>query len=222
MADGLQGLLTEQTATITTMKRVLPNFKKLGKANVTQYKAKKRLEHMEALWEKCQLLNVKLLQTATAEKQRIIKYFTEEEFLAAEDVYNETTDHLADVIGKLSHHEPIAASSVSDMSLKESGTVALQLPRISLPKFSGNFTEWENFRGIFESLVASKESLSNSQKLHDLKASVTGEAALLINHIQIADTNYQSSDFGAAIPTRGARAPRKAVPTMSVGQPIGR
>jgi len=31
------------------------------------------------------------------------------------------------------------------------------------------------------------------QKLHYLKTSVTGEAALLINHIQIADTNYDAA-----------------------------
>jgi len=85
------------------------------------------------------------------------------------------------------------ASSVSDVSLRDSSAVTLQLPRITLPKFSGNFAEWENFRGIFESLVDSKTSLSNTQKLHYLKASVTGEAALLINHIQIADTNYDAA-----------------------------
>lgn len=70
---------------------------------------------------------------------------------------------------------------------------SLQLPRITLPKFSGKFTEWENFRGIFESLVASNESLSNTQKLHYLKASVTDDAMLLINNINISDANYEAA-----------------------------
>ncbi|XP_070171514.1 uncharacterized protein [Polyergus mexicanus] len=175
-------------------KRVFPNFKKMGKANVTQYKAKSRLDALETLWERCQRLNVQLQQIATADEQRTVKYFTEEEFFTAEDVYHEAADYLADVIDKFSRCDPNAASSVSDISSRKlSGAVSLQLPRIPLPKFSGNFAEWENFRGIFESLVASKESLSNTQKLHYLKASVTGEAAILINHVKIADTNYDGA-----------------------------
>ncbi|XP_070170716.1 uncharacterized protein [Polyergus mexicanus] len=194
MTVSLQGLLIKQSITISSMKRVFPNFKKMGKANVTQYKAKSRLDALETLWERCQRLNVQLQQIATADEQRTVQYFTEEEFFTAEDVYHEAADYLADVIGKFSRCDPTAASSVSDISSRElSGAVSLQLPRIPLPKFSGNFAEWENFRGIFESLVASKESLSNTQKLHYLKASVTGEAAVLINHVKIADTNYDGA-----------------------------
>ncbi|XP_070169436.1 uncharacterized protein [Polyergus mexicanus] len=194
MTDSLQGLLIEQSITISSMKRVFPNFKKMGKANVTQYKAKSRLDALETLWERCQRLNVQLQQIATADEQRTVPYFTEEEFFTAEDVYHEAADYLADVIGKFSRCDPNAASTVSDTSSRElSGAVSLQLPRIPLPKFSGNFAEWENFRGIFESLVASKESLSNTQKLHYLKASVTGEAAVLINHVKIADANYDGA-----------------------------
>ncbi|XP_070169700.1 uncharacterized protein [Polyergus mexicanus] len=194
MTDSLQGLLIEQSITISSMKRVFPNFKKMGKANVTQYKAKSRLDALETLWERCQRLNVQLQQIATADEQRTVPYFTEEEFFTAEDVYHEAADYLADVIGKFSRCDPNAASTVSDISSRElSGAVSLQLPRIPLPKFSGNFAEWENFRGIFESLVASKESLSNTQKLHYLKASVTGEAAVLINHVKIADANYDGA-----------------------------
>ncbi|XP_070170845.1 uncharacterized protein [Polyergus mexicanus] len=194
MTDSLQGLLIEQSITISLMKRVFPNFKKMGKANVTQYKAKSRLDALETLWERCQRLNVQLQQIATADEQRTVQYFIEEEFFTAEDVYHEAADYLADVIGKFSRCDPNAASTVSDISSRElSGAVSLQLPRIPLPKFSGNFAEWENFRGIFESLVASKESLSNTQKLHYLKASVTGEAAVLINHVKIADANYDGA-----------------------------
>ena len=83
---------------------------------------------------------------------------------------------------------------VSDTSLRDlPGAVSLQLPRISLPKFSGNYAEWENFRELFESLVTSKDSLSNTPKLHYLKARVTGKAAILISHIKVTDTNYDAT-----------------------------
>jgi len=40
---------------------------------------------------------------------------------------------------------------------------------------------------MLESLVASRDSLTNTQKLHYLKASVTGEVALLISYAQIVN-----------------------------------
>jgi len=74
-------------------------------------------------------------------EQRTVGHFTAEEFYDAEDAYHETADYLADLIGKLSHGNQNAAS-VSDISLRESSNMmSLQLPRILLPKFSGNFVE---------------------------------------------------------------------------------
>lgn len=194
MEDELSDLLVEQMAIINSIKRSLPNFKKLGKANITLCKAKNRLDRLEILWEQCQRLNVRLLQITTPEKQSVIEYFKTEELYVAEDAYLEAADFLADTIGQFVQRAPESTMTVSNTSFREySSPVSLQLPRISLPKFSGNFAEWENFRGIYESLVASNESLTRTQKLHYLKASVTGDAALLISHIQIADTNYDAA-----------------------------
>ncbi|XP_029174701.1 uncharacterized protein LOC114943277 [Nylanderia fulva] len=67
-----------------------------------------------------------------------------------------------------------------------------QLPRISLPKFSGKFSEWESFKNTFESLVASNDSLSNTQKFHYLKTSVISDAASIISNLKISDANYES------------------------------
>jgi hypothetical protein len=62
--------------------------------------------------------------------------------------------------------------------------------RIVLPKFSGKFSEWENVRRTFESLVDSNDAMSNTLKFHYLKSSVTDNATLLINKLQISPENY--------------------------------
>lgn len=62
-----------------------------------------------------------------------------------------------------------------------------------LPKFFGNFSEWENFKSIFESLVSSNDALSNTQKLHYLKVNLSGDAALLINNLKVSDENYEAA-----------------------------
>lgn len=82
----------------------------------------------------------------------------------------------------------------SDVSYRDaSSQFILQLPRITLPKFSGDFAEWENFRSLFESFVASNDAIPNTQKLHYLKTSLDGDAAKLIKNLKISDANYVSA-----------------------------
>ncbi|XP_071580298.1 uncharacterized protein, partial [Temnothorax nylanderi] len=194
MSSDLENLLIAQGNAIDQLRRSLINFKKLPKAQVTLPKTKGRLTNLEGLWEKVQALHVQLLQTATAEEKKSTHYFKDEEFLAAEDAYLDATDHLHEVIGKLSSDAPSAPYRGNESSYRDAHSgVSLHLPRISLPNFSGAFAEWENFRGVFESLVANSESLTRTQKLHYLKASLSGEAASLINNIQISDANYEAA-----------------------------
>ncbi|KMQ91090.1 hypothetical protein RF55_9085 [Lasius niger] len=117
MVDDLKDLLNEQSTIIASIKRVLANFKKIGKANVIQYKAKKQLENLEALWKKCQRQHVRLLQMAMVEEQRTVRYFSTDDFFAAEDDYHEAADHFADIIGKLAHGNSNPTDSVSDAYL---------------------------------------------------------------------------------------------------------
>lgn len=188
MSQDLHHLLIKQELTIKSIKRVLVNYKKLSKPNISLSKTKGRLSNLEDLWA---TLHVRLMQTATAEEQKTTPYFAKDEILDAEDAFLEAADYLNDMIGKFAKVETGSSDTGNESSFRDSlsGT-SLQLPRISLSKFSGNFSEWENFRGIFESLVAANESLSNTQKLHYLKASLTGDAALLVNNIRVCDANY--------------------------------
>ena len=50
------------------------------------------------------------------------------------------------------------------------------LPKIDLPKFSGKFSDWENFRDVFRSIVHRREDLSLIMKLYYLHTHLTGEA----------------------------------------------
>lgn len=194
MSQDLRNLLIEQELTIKSIKRVLVNYKKLSKQNITLSKTKGRLSNLEELWKKCQALHVRLMQTATTEEQRSTQYFAKDEILDVEDAFLEAADYLNDAIGKFTKVETAPSDKGNESSFRDSlSATALQLPRITLPKFSGNFSEWENFRGIFESLVATNDSLSNTQKLHYLKASLSGDAALLVSNIRVSDANYDAA-----------------------------
>ncbi|XP_011157578.2 uncharacterized protein LOC105194393 [Solenopsis invicta] len=67
----------------------------------------------------------------------------------------------------------------------------VKLPSIDSPKFDGNYERWIPFRDLFDSLIASNITLSPVQKLHYLRVSLTGEAAKVINSIELTNDNYE-------------------------------
>ena len=66
----------------------------------------------------------------------------------------------------------------------------IKLPRITLPVFDGDYKDWTLFESIFTDLIHNSPHISNSQKLHYLKANVKGSAAELIKSFAITDENY--------------------------------
>ncbi|XP_011169928.2 uncharacterized protein LOC105202933 [Solenopsis invicta] len=69
----------------------------------------------------------------------------------------------------------------------------IRLPKIELPNFSGAYEEWHSFFGIFDSLIHSNDSLNNIQKFHYLKSALKGEAAEIIDSLEITDANYRDA-----------------------------
>ncbi|XP_011871024.1 PREDICTED: uncharacterized protein LOC105563753, partial [Vollenhovia emeryi] len=64
------------------------------------------------------------------------------------------------------------------------------LPRIQLPQFSGRYEDWPPFRDLFNSLIGKDAATSPVEKLHYLKASVKGDADLLIRNLPTTSENY--------------------------------
>ena len=69
----------------------------------------------------------------------------------------------------------------------------MNLPDIEIPKFSGDYLEWPNFRDLFESAIDKNVRLPKVQKLYHLKTKLTGEALQIIKHITNSETNYQTA-----------------------------
>lgn len=66
----------------------------------------------------------------------------------------------------------------------------VKLPQLSLPNFSGHIEQWLNFRDMFGSLIHSNDELSPVQKFQYLKSSLSGDAAALIQSLEITAGNY--------------------------------
>ncbi|XP_047985748.1 uncharacterized protein LOC125225976 [Leguminivora glycinivorella] len=67
---------------------------------------------------------------------------------------------------------------------------SVKLPTISLPSFDGSHEHWIAFRDTFSSLVHNSQEISDIQKFHYLKSSLTGSAQLVIDSIEFSTDNY--------------------------------
>lgn len=66
----------------------------------------------------------------------------------------------------------------------------INLPKINLPVFHGDYEKWLEYHDTFKSMIHNQTSIGNIQKFHYLKASLRGEAAQLISAIELSENNY--------------------------------
>ena len=62
------------------------------------------------------------------------------------------------------------------MQLSTGGTIRPLLPEISLPRFSGDYTQRTSFRDLFSSMVSSNNDLAKVAKMHYFVGCLSGEA----------------------------------------------
>jgi len=176
------------------MLRILPNFNKLSKAKRTDGDSEDTHRQVERLLEVCptvwyvQTQHARLCAETDAASRMQFEYFSKDQFLLTSDSVEEITDMLTESLENL---QPKSDSSFNESSgSHDSRPSAIQLPRITIPSFSGELIQWENFRDVFQSLVADHHDLSNVQKLHYLKANLKGEAGSVLSNVQVTDANY--------------------------------
>ncbi|XP_053685762.1 uncharacterized protein LOC128735296 [Sabethes cyaneus] len=66
----------------------------------------------------------------------------------------------------------------------------IRLPEMKLKEFSGDLDDWVTFRDLFVSLIHSNLQLTAVQKMHYLRATLTGDAARIISALEISANNY--------------------------------
>lgn len=64
-------------------------------------------------------------------------------------------------------------------------------PRIEVPYFDGDYTNWESFRDLFLETIHDNPTLNNAQKMKFLKSKLRGEAEKLIKHLPVSSANYE-------------------------------
>ena len=69
----------------------------------------------------------------------------------------------------------------------------IELPKLELPRFSGNADEWHEFFQMYCSMVHSNDRISVLHKNHYLRQCLDGPAADLIRSIPVTDVDYKTA-----------------------------
>lgn len=109
-----------------------------------------------------------------------------------EEAFYDLSSKIRELIERSSAPRNTAATSPMPSIVAENTQYIsnVRLPKLDLPKFSGEYDEWFPFCDAFRSAIHSNPSLSNGQKLQYLRASTTGDAHKIISLFEIIDENY--------------------------------
>lgn len=171
------------------------NLKKCPKTRLTRGYIEARIKIIEDHWQRFTCCHEDLVKITPKEVKGTLPYFLNEEYFICEDTYSILQGDLKDLLTKLteSSNTIIQTSSNKSANVTDFAPIQVHLPKIVLPSFNGTYEGWPTFSDLFISLVHNNTNLSEVQKLHYLKTSVTGEAETLLKNIQITSNNYQSA-----------------------------
>lgn len=161
------------------------NFKKSSKVRLTKDYIESRLELLESMWDQYQKNHADIILSSDRKLLEATKYTTDDLFCTTEECYIEYKCVLK---SKLSDISPITILPSNENNSSKSGS-NVKLPKMEIPKFSGDYSQWTTFRDLFMSLVH-KSDIDNAQKMQYLKGLLSGEAEQLVRHINISSDNY--------------------------------
>ncbi|XP_026746171.1 uncharacterized protein LOC113507515 isoform X3 [Trichoplusia ni] len=147
-----------------------------------------RLSTFESLYEKYDILQTELEEAVDDPSEQ---YTEREEFEKQYYSLVATARHLIGMARK--HLSRDAAFGVESGTSHTHKHTSVRLPKIDLPKFSGSYHDWLEFRDTFISIIHNNEGIDNINKLHYLRASLKGSASLIIDNLDFRSDNYDAA-----------------------------
>lgn len=194
MSLTIDELLIMQSSLIEQMTKFVSNTKKTAIPKRTHGYYLSRVNGWHDLWQQFRSNEEKIALIKT-EDDLDKTYFSEDHYSIQEALYYEFKGELIDYVEKFEKlekaHDPTTSpNSTAQSDTRETHSTHTNLPRISLPKFSGDYNEWIAYRDLYLSVIHQNTNLENVQKFHYLKTTLSGEAANIIKHISITNANY--------------------------------
>ena len=188
----METYFTMQEDTKLKIQKARVNFKKSPKDRITISYLETRLDTLESYWTLYRETHRVIISEFNSKELMKCNYYTDDAYDVTEELYTDYKTELKDCMLKFkldSNTVTVSSSNVIESNVGQSFSV--KLPMITIPSFSGKYSEWTSFRDLFISLIHSNKALDDVQRLHYLKGYLTGEAEQLLRHIAITANNYQ-------------------------------
>ncbi len=164
----------------TALQRMLNRVQTTDPTTVSEADVEALLETTEIHWAKLEQANEAVLASA-ADEAAIQVQFT---------AYAPMEENYIRVKAALKTLKRQVASPAATAAPIPPPTHNIKLPNMPLPKFDGKYEDWPTFSDLFTASFHNNSSLSGSQKLQYLQASLTGDAASTVKSFSITDVNY--------------------------------
>lgn len=183
----MESLVNFQNDVYNRINKAKINFKKTPKERITKFYVESKLEALDQLWADFKVGHKELIKTVDYKLLSEHNYVTADVYEKAEEIFTQYKCDLKNVLAGFLCTQSRPSVDQGDLTVNPN---QVRLPKISIPSFSGKYTEWTTFRDLFISMIHNNKSLDNVQKLHYLKGYLTGEAEQLIRYTPVSDANY--------------------------------
>lgn len=147
----MESLINIQYDLNLRIKKARVNFKNAPKERITKGYIETRLETLEQLWLEFKTGHKELVKLSSPSKLKLESYVTEDVYDKTEDVY---VDHKCELI-ELLKDEHCNNISNKGANVKPNH---VKLPKISIPTFSGKYSEWTTFKDLFVSMIHNNDT----------------------------------------------------------------
>lgn len=172
-----------QATKLKSLTRLISQIDTADRSKVNTYYQLK-WEALTALWTSINQLHEEIVLALNfANTQTSKEYIEKGIYDDAEERYINTAIFLRQIVDSTVQSK-IPTSTVADN---------IKLPRLNIPEFSGNINDWKPFQDIFTQLIHENQTLSDLQKFQYLKTRMLGEAAKLLQHLELSSHNYATA-----------------------------
>ena len=182
MADKVQFLNFEEII------RIQRNYKKDSESRYKTSYFLTRIRLLNEAWEKCTTEHSDVYHAKTHEQKELKEYMAKYEQIY--EIFLELLDDFENRLAEFQRMETAAAQPVAPVQVVQQGSAQMQLERVKIPTFSGNYIEWRTFYDLFMTMVHKNAQFSDAQRMQHLKTHLSGDPARLINNLQVSDANY--------------------------------
>lgn len=159
-----------------------------------EHEIKERLDKLTEVWEKFQNIQYAIRearkQGIQEQDEQIEAIETEEE--AQEKEFEDSYFKLVAIAKRMlnqinSATIPVTAATTEAIPIMKQ---SVKLPTITLPTFTGQYSQWMHFKDSFISTIHRNPTLTEIQKLQYLRGSLKGEALEFIEELETTEENY--------------------------------